>query len=118
MQEQIAESAYRAQGRLERGESVVVGVNKFVEAGGAAAPPLQRIDAAIEREQKERLTAFRARRDASAAAARIASLKRAATSNAPLMPEFIEAVAAGCTLGEVADALRDVFSVYHPAAVV
>jgi hypothetical protein len=34
------------------------------------------------------------------------------------MPEFIEAVAAGCTLGEVADALRDVFSVYHPAAVV
>ncbi len=119
MQEQIAESAYRAQGRLERGESVVVGVNKFVESGGGAvAPPLQRIDAAIEREQKERLAAFRARRDSSAAAARIASLKRAAASNAPLMPEFIEAVAAGCTLGEVADALRDVFSVYHPAAVV
>jgi methylmalonyl-CoA mutase, N-terminal domain len=79
---------------------------------------LQRIDAAIEREQKQRVAAFRARRDGAKAASRLASVKRAASSGAPLMPEFIEAVDAGCTLGEVADALREVFTVYHPAAVV
>jgi methylmalonyl-CoA mutase N-terminal domain/subunit len=116
---QIADSAYRAQAKLEKGESIVVGVNKFAEAGaGGVQPPLQRIDPAIEREQKARLVAFRTRRDGAAAASKLASVKRAAASGAPLMPEFIEAVDAGCTLGEVADALRDVFSVYHPAAVV
>ena len=119
MQEQIADSAYRAQARLERGEATVVGVNKFVEPeSSSAAPALQRIDPSVEREQRERLTAFRAHRDGSAAAARLAAVKRAASSGAPLMPEFVEAVDAGCTLGEVADALREVFSVYHPAAVV
>jgi len=119
MPEQIADSAYRAQAKLEQGESIVVGVNKFAETGAAAAqPPLQRIDPAIEREQKTRLAAFRAKRDSAAAARALASVKRAAASGAPLMPEFIEAVDASCTLGEVADALREVFSVYHPAAVV
>ena len=119
MQEQIADSAYRAQAQLEKQEAVVVGVNKFVDAQAPSAePPLQRIDPSIEREQKDRLTAFRAQRDAAAVDTRLASIKRAATSGAPLMPEFIEAVDAGCTLGEVADALREVFSVYHPAATV
>jgi methylmalonyl-CoA mutase N-terminal domain/subunit len=116
---QIADSAYRAQAKLEKGESIVVGVNKFAEVETAGVqPPLQRIDPAIEREQRTRLAAFRARRDNAAAAGKLASVKRAALSGAPLMPEFIEAVDAGCTLGEVADALREVFSVYHPAAVV
>ena len=119
MAEQIADSAYRAQARLERGESVVVGVNKFAdEQSTQAQPALQRIDPAIEREQRARLAAFRAKRDASLVADRLALVKRAASASAPLMPEFIEAVDAGATLGEVADALREVFSVYRPAAVV
>jgi methylmalonyl-CoA mutase, N-terminal domain len=119
MPEQIADSAYRAQAKLERGESIVVGVNKFIEKEGTAAqPPLQRIDPSIEREQKTRLAAFRAKRDGAAAASALAAVKRVALSGEPLMPEFIEAVDAGCTLGEVADSLREVFSVYHPAAVV
>ena len=41
-------------------------------------------------------------------------MRAAARSQAPLMPEFVEAVDAGATLGEVCDALREVFSVYHP----
>ncbi|MBV8170434.1 MAG: methylmalonyl-CoA mutase [Candidatus Eremiobacteraeota bacterium] len=116
---QIADSAYRAQATLETGDAVVVGVNKFAdEHASAAQPPLQRIDPAIERDQRARLAAFRAQRDAARVAERLAGVKRAAISNAALMPEFIEAVDAGATLGEVADALREVFSVYKPAAVV
>ena len=119
MQEQIADSAYRAQSGMESGESVVVGVNRFADSHAAAQEPaLQRIDVAVEREQRERLSAFRARRDANAIGDRLASIKRAASGGAPLMPEFIEATDAGCTLGEICDALRDVFSVYRPAAAV
>ncbi len=114
MQEQIADSAYRAQARTESGEAVVVGVNKFVDPEAPAqAPRLQRIDPAAEREQRERLAAFRARRDGAKVAERLAAVKRAASSTAPLMLEFVEAVDAGSTLGEICDALRDVFSLYR-----
>jgi len=119
MQEQIAESAYRAQRAVETGESVVVGVNKYVDpSAGAQAPQLQRIDPVIEKEQRERLAAVRANRDATLVAERLAGVRKAAQSGAALMPEFIEAVDAGCTLGEICDALRAVFSVYHPATAV
>ncbi|HEY7981231.1 MAG TPA: methylmalonyl-CoA mutase family protein, partial [Candidatus Eremiobacteraceae bacterium] len=117
MQEQIADSAYRAQGRIESGESIVVGVNKYVDpTAQAQAVEVHRIDPALEREQRASLAAFRAHRDSTIAAQRLASLKHAAQSSAPLMPEFIEAADAGCTLGEMSDALREVFSVHHPAA--
>jgi methylmalonyl-CoA mutase N-terminal domain/subunit len=117
MQEQIADSAYRAQGRVESGETIVVGVNKYVDATAhAQAVEVHRIDPALEREQRESLAAFRARRDGALATERLASLKRAAATAAPLMPEFIEAADAGCTLGEMADALREVFSVHRPTA--
>jgi methylmalonyl-CoA mutase, N-terminal domain len=119
MQEQIAESAYRAQRAVEEGRSVVVGVNKYVdETAASQQPQLQRIDPALEKEQRERVAAVRARRDAAIAAERLVAVRRAAETGAPLMPEFIEAVDAGCTLGEVCDALRSVFSVYRPAAAV
>jgi len=119
MQEQIAESAYRAQARLESGESIVVGVNRFVDPHATKQEPaLQRIDLAVEREQRDRLAAFRARRDGVIVADRLAAVKRAATGGAVLMSEFIDAVDAGCTLGEVCDALREVFSVFRPAAAV
>ncbi len=119
MQQQIGESAYAAQRAVESGESIVVGVNKFADpAVSAQQPQLQRIDPSLEREQCQRLRAVCARRDADAVAVRLAAIRTAATSGAALMPEFIEAVDAGATLGEVCDALRDVFSVYHPATAV
>jgi methylmalonyl-CoA mutase N-terminal domain/subunit len=111
MQEQIGEAAYRAQQAIESGESVVVGVNRFVEAG-ASAMPIQRIAAGVERGQVERLRAFRAARDASAVRARLADIRRAAEGAANLMPAFIEAVDAGTTLGEICDVLRTVFGTH------
>jgi methylmalonyl-CoA mutase N-terminal domain/subunit len=119
MQEQIADSAYRTQARVESGESVVVGVNKFVDANASGqAVETQRIDPALEREQRASLSAFRAKRDGPKVADRLAAVRRAAAGSAPLLPEFIEAVDAGCTLGETCDALREVFSVHHPTAFV
>ncbi len=119
MQQQIADSAYRAQQAVESGETSVVGVNKFVDPQAAAQQPqLQRIDPALEREQCQRLAAWRALRDAAKVSAALAAVGKAAASNAPLLPEFLEAVDAGATLGEVCDVLRDVFSVYHPARAV
>ena len=57
MQDQIGESAYRAQQAVERGEQVVVGVNKFDESANGVPIPIQRIDPAIEREQIARTRA-------------------------------------------------------------
>ena len=119
MQEQIADSAYRAQQRIERGETAVVGVNKFADPKAERQTvALQRIDPAVEREQRERVAAFRARRDADAAQGALAAIKRAAASDAPLMPLFVDAVDVGCTLGEVCDAMREVFHTHKPAAAV
>jgi methylmalonyl-CoA mutase, N-terminal domain len=119
MQGRIADSAYAAQQEIERGKSVVVGVNKFVETSeNGTTIPLQRIDASIEREQVARLSAFRAARDATRVKARLEDVRRAAGSSDNLMPHFVEAVDAGATLGEICDVLRGVFGVYHAKEVV
>ncbi len=113
MQEQIGDSAYRAQQAIERGEAVIVGVNKFAEsAAGRVAMPIQRIAAAVEREQVERLRAFRAARDAGAVQSRLNEVRRAAEGTANLMPAFVDAVDAGATLGEICDVLRAVFGTH------
>ncbi|HXW77062.1 MAG TPA: methylmalonyl-CoA mutase family protein, partial [Candidatus Eremiobacteraceae bacterium] len=119
MQEQIADSAYRAQQRVENGEAVVVGVNRFAdERSSSAQIELQRIDPQLEAGQRARLAKFRADRDAGSVSARLAAIRRAAEDGGPLLPHFIEAVDQRCTLGEICDVLRDVFSVYRPAATV
>jgi len=110
MQSRIADSSYRAQQSIESGESIVVGVNRFVEPGGAEAQmELQRIDAAIEREQVARLEGYRSERDPGDVARRLAAIGTAASGTENLMPHFVEAVDAGATLGEICDVLRGVF---------
>jgi methylmalonyl-CoA mutase N-terminal domain/subunit len=113
MQDQIGEAAYRAQQAIESGEAVIVGVNRFGEAGaGTSTMPIQRIAAGVERGQVERLRAFRAARDGGAVQARLAAIRDAAESAANLMPAFIEAVDTGATLGEICDVLRAVFGTH------
>jgi methylmalonyl-CoA mutase N-terminal domain/subunit len=111
MQDQIAESSYRAQQAIERVDAVVVGVNKFA-SGAVSEMPIQRIDKKIEAEQVARLQAFRAARDRALVAARMAEIRTAAEGTTNLMPLFIDAVDAGATLGEIANVLRDVFGVH------
>jgi methylmalonyl-CoA mutase N-terminal domain/subunit len=118
MQSRVGDSAYRAQEAIERGDTVLVGVNKFVEPDAAASIPLQRVDDRIEGEQVARLNAFRAARNADAVAERLRALRAAASGTENLMPHFLESVDAGATLGEVCDVLRDVFGVYRAKEIV
>jgi methylmalonyl-CoA mutase N-terminal domain/subunit len=114
MQSRIADSAYAAQQAVERGESVIVGVNRFVdENADGTSLPLQRIEERVEREQIERLHAFRAARDATRAARAMQDVRDAAAGGANLMPHFVDAVDAGVTLGEICNLLRDVFGTYR-----
>jgi len=112
MQEQIGESAYRAQHAIESGRSVIVGVNRFNDGRDGVTMPIQRIDPGIEAEQVARTRAVRARRDATRTAAALDDVRHAAEGTANLMPPFIEAVDAGATLGEICDVLRGVFGRY------
>ena len=109
MQQQIGESAYRAQQAIESGRAVIVGVNTFNDDRDGVSMPIQRIDPAIEAEQVARTRAVRERRDQARAAARLDDVRRAAEGTANLMPAFVEAVDAGATLGEICDVLRGVF---------
>jgi methylmalonyl-CoA mutase N-terminal domain/subunit len=119
MQSRIADSAYVAQQGIERGESAVIGVNKFAENNDRAVRiPLQRIDASVERDQIARLLAFRAARDQARVAARLDDVRRAAAGTDNLMPHFVEAVDAGATLGEVCNVLREVFGIYRAREIV
>ncbi|MDQ2662974.1 MAG: methylmalonyl-CoA mutase family protein [Candidatus Eremiobacteraeota bacterium] len=113
MQGRIADSAYVAQQDIETGKSVLVGVNAFEEPEAAARIPLQRVNDTIQAQQIERLQRARASRDNDDVAARLFALKAVAKSRENLMPHFIEAVDAGATVGEICNALREVFGTYR-----
>jgi methylmalonyl-CoA mutase N-terminal domain/subunit len=113
-QRQIQESAYRVQQRIERGDLVVVGVNKFRDEGaGEARAPLQRIDPEGERRQVERVRRVRAERDAAAWEAALDRLEDAARGSDNLLPPILESVKAYATVGEISDRLRTAFGVHR-----
>jgi methylmalonyl-CoA mutase N-terminal domain/subunit len=104
-QRQIQEAAYRVQQEIERGDRVVVGVNRFRDER-TATPALQRIDPEGERRQVEAVRAVRAGRDEAAWARSLERLEAAARGDENLMPSLIEAVRAYATVGEISDRLR------------
>jgi methylmalonyl-CoA mutase, N-terminal domain len=113
IQNQIAESAYRAQRDLEEDRSVIVGVNRFVEEESRTLPLLE-LDEKIEREQIERTAAFRAARESDPtrsadARAALQSLAEAAAGDRNLLLPIVEAVRASCTIGEIVRTLRETF---------
>jgi methylmalonyl-CoA mutase N-terminal domain/subunit len=93
---------------VERGERIVVGVNRFTD-DEAVQPPLQRIDPALEAEQVARIGRLRAERDGTAWAAALDELERVARGSENVLPAIIDAVKARATLGEVSDRLRTVW---------
>ena len=113
-QREIADAAYRFQRDVEDGRETVVGVNAYAEEGEAPQEVLT-IDPAAEESQVERLAALRAGRDGEAAGAALDRLRRAAGGDANLMPPILDAVRAEATLGEIADALRQVFGEHRDA---
>jgi methylmalonyl-CoA mutase N-terminal domain/subunit len=120
-QEEIARSAYAQQLRVEAGETVVVGVNRFADDHEPPTIPTPDFSA-LEREQVGRVRSVRASRDAARADAALASIRSAAPPYADpaagrrpeLMPLIVHAVRARATVGEISDALRSVWSEYRP----
>ncbi len=111
-QREIAESAYRWQREIERGERVVVGVNAFQVAEQPPIPTLK-VDEAVQRAQIERLRAVKAGRDVAAVDAALSGVERAAREGRNVLPPILEAVKAYATLGEISDVLRRVHGVYR-----
>ena len=114
-QREIQDSAYQYQKAVERGEQVIVGVNKYAMGDEASIPTLV-IDESVREHQIERLEQTRSRRDAGAVANALEKLKLAARNAENTMPPTIEAVRAYATLGEICSALRDVYGIYEEPA--
>ena len=113
---EIEKAAYAVALEIDGGQRVVVGVNRFAADGEEPYEPL-RVDPAIEAEQVARLTRLRAERDNAAAGRGIAALKSAAESTDNVLFPLRDALRAGATLGEVCDALRDVWGEYRPGEI-
>ncbi|MEU8943804.1 methylmalonyl-CoA mutase family protein [Streptomyces sp. NPDC048489] len=110
---EIERSAYRVAQETDSGERVVVGVNRFRLDEEEPYQPL-RVDPAIEARQAGRLARLRAERDGTAVEAALAALKEAAAGTANVLHPMKEALRARATVGEVCDALREVWGTHVP----
>ncbi|MGH7623671.1 MAG: methylmalonyl-CoA mutase family protein, partial [Gemmatimonadaceae bacterium] len=118
-QEEIGRSAYEHQLRVERGETVVVGVNAFTDSEPPPEIPAPDFGA-LERDQLARLVKTKGARDQGAVAAALEALGAAtvesnATASARLVPLIIDAARARATLGEISDTLAAAWGVYRPS---
>jgi len=113
-QDEIHEAAFRIQQGIESGERVVVGVNRYVDPDEKPVT-LQRIGEAEVAAQVDRLRRLRAERDAGAVDVALASIVETARGTGNLLGPMKDALSARATLGEVSDALRDVFGEYRPS---
>ncbi len=111
MQEEIHRSAYAFQREVESGERLVVGVNEHVEQEGPVRIG-QPDYSALERDQVAKLTEVRRARDDAAVRTALGAIREAAQGEANLMPPIVEAVKRSVTLGEVSDALREIWGTY------
>jgi methylmalonyl-CoA mutase N-terminal domain/subunit len=117
VQREIGASAYRYQQEIEKGERVVVGLNRF-QVKGEEKIPLLKVDPEMEDKQKARLKELRQTRDNAAVSQTLAQLKTAAQGADNLMPPILSAVRTLATLGEICDTLREVFGEYEAPALV
>ena len=110
---EIERSAYDVATSIDSGERVVVGVNRFTLDEEEHYEPL-RVDPAIEAEQAERLTRLRADRDNGSVTAALDAVRAAAHGSDNVLRPMRTALSARATVGEVSDALRDVWGTYRP----
>ncbi len=117
VQGEIQKAAFEYQQAVERGDQVVVGVNRFTVEDEKPIPTM-RIDPQIESAQVARVQAMRARRDAAKCQTAIAEVGRRAQSGENLMPAILQAVEADATVGEISDTLRRIFGEYQESVVI
>jgi methylmalonyl-CoA mutase N-terminal domain/subunit len=114
-QREISEASYRFQVAVDKKEKIIVGVNDFV----TQEKPLEilQIDESVVHRQAERLSKLRKERSGDEVARRLAALRKAAQGTENLMPYIYEAVKSYATLGEICDAMREVFGTYEEIAI-
>ncbi len=116
-QREIAEASFRYQSEVEQQQRIVVGVNRY-QLDEEQELEILKIDPALERKQIDRVQALRARRDSSAAEQALARLREdAAHEDRNLMEPIMAAARADVTMGEMCDALRDVWGVWRETPV-
>jgi methylmalonyl-CoA mutase, N-terminal domain len=113
---EIESAAYQVAREIDEGERVVVGVNKFAVDGDEPYEPL-RFDPAIEANQAARLARLRETRDSGVTSRSLSALKKTAEGTGNVLYPLRDALRADATLGEVCDALRDVWGEYHPSEI-
>ena len=116
-QREISESAYKSQQAVERRQQIVVGVNEFAFEENAGVPILH-IDETAAQQQLAKVDRVRRTRDASAVTRALDRLKAAAAGTENTMPPLLDAVRAYATVGEMCDALRDVWGEYQEQAII
>jgi methylmalonyl-CoA mutase, N-terminal domain len=112
VQRQIEESAYQFGQQIESGERVIVGVNKFT-SGEDPQMDLLRIDESVAESQKAKLARVKAERDNERVAACLDAVRAAARGEDNLLPVILDAVRAYASVGEISNALRDVFGEFQ-----
>jgi methylmalonyl-CoA mutase N-terminal domain/subunit len=113
-QREIGEAAFQFQKAVERREKIIVGVNEYVM--DEKPLPIRYIDETVAEQQTARVAALRARRDGAAVARALEGLKQAARGSGNLMYPILEAAGAYATLGEMCNALREVWGEYEEPA--
>ena len=114
IQKEIQDSAYKWQMEIEKGDRIIVGVNKFTQEE-EAPKNLLRVDGSVGKLQAEKIAALKARRDNAKVEETLAALKVAcADENVNLMPYILNAVRAYATEGEICGVMRQVFGEYQP----
>lgn len=111
-QRELGEAAYRYQRKLENGDEVVVGVNRYT-SDEATPIDILTIEPQVEKEHIERVQALRQSRDRAALEQTLSALHQAASGDENLMPYILDAVRAYGTFGEISDVLRDVWGTYE-----
>jgi methylmalonyl-CoA mutase, N-terminal domain len=114
-QREIAEASYNYQMAVDRKGKIIVGVNDYVTQEKGIE--LLQIDETITRRQSEKLKQLRVERSGEEVARNLKALRKAAAGSANLMPFIYDAVKSYATLGEICDAMRDVFGIYQEVAI-
>ena len=116
IQREIMDSAYNYQKAVDSGDQVIVGVNEFV-AGEGHLPEILEIGLEIEQKQTERLRRLKRERNGQKVNDILSEVHRVASSDQNMMAVLIEAVEAYATVGEISDAMRDVFGEYREPSI-
>jgi len=111
VQDQIDDAAFRYTSEVEAGTRVLVGVNRFVD-GATEEIELHRVDPEAERRQRERTARGRSERDAASADRALAEVRAMAEGEGNMLVSMREALRAGCTIGEICNALREIWGTY------